>query len=160
MSLNPSIETNPIVGYRHWLCHDGRLYGNYTGLLWPRRAPLWVSEPHEMGDVGVYAYSDDWRALNKWSFLRKQLRETGSTAQAVCGSVSLWGDVVEHEWGYRAEFAYPKELWVPPEMGPIEVRLLEHGYGVPVLDLAWKVTKLYRSWSGVTLGDALKELLS
>lgn len=46
----------------------------------------------------------------------------------VLGSVHLWGRVIEHELGYRAEFAYPKEIWAlrpeQEELGRI--------YGVPV----------------------------
>jgi len=33
---------------------------------------------------------------------------------AVFGIVSLWGHVVEHEHGFRAEFAYPYDITVPP----------------------------------------------
>jgi hypothetical protein len=29
---------------------------------------------------------------------------------AVLGRVALWGKVIEHEYGYRAEFAYPQSL--------------------------------------------------
>jgi len=28
------------------------------------------------------------------------------------GRVSLWGNIVEHEDGYRAEFAYPLDLYI------------------------------------------------
>jgi hypothetical protein len=29
------------------------------------------------------------------------------------GLVALWGGVIECEWGWRAQYAYPVELWVP-----------------------------------------------
>jgi hypothetical protein len=29
---------------------------------------------------------------------------------AVLGSVALWGRIVEHEFGFRAEYAYPQRL--------------------------------------------------
>lgn len=31
-------------------------------------------------------------------------------APAVLGTVDLWGRIMEHEWGYRAELAYPQRL--------------------------------------------------
>jgi hypothetical protein len=31
-------------------------------------------------------------------------------APAVIGTVDLWGRVMEHAWGYRAELAYPQRL--------------------------------------------------
>jgi hypothetical protein len=42
------------------------------------------------------------------------LRDTGSLRRtrdpAVVGTVALWGRIVEHEYGYRAEWAYPQRL--------------------------------------------------
>jgi hypothetical protein len=29
------------------------------------------------------------------------------------GLVALWGEVVECEWGWRAQFAYPRSLYLP-----------------------------------------------
>ena len=49
------------------------------------------------------------------------------------GTVSLWGGVVECEHGWRAGFAYPREIFVPslaPEPDETAARL--GGYGVPV----------------------------
>lgn len=34
----------------------------------------------------------------------------------VVGEVALWGTVIEGEWGYRAEFAYPASFYVPDEL--------------------------------------------
>ena len=36
----------------------------------------------------------------------------------VRGEVFLWGTVVEHEHGWRAQFAYPKSLHVPSDILP------------------------------------------
>jgi len=50
--------------------------------------------------------------------------------------VSLWGEVVECEWGWRASHAYPERLFVPQP--PRDAALAEwiakslEGYGVPV----------------------------
>ncbi len=46
----------------------------------------------------------------------------------VFGQVSLWGRIIETTKGFRAQYAYPKELWL------LDNSLEELGfiYGVPV----------------------------
>lgn len=60
-----------------------------------------------------------------------------SALYAVVGQVSLWGDVVEHERGYRAQFAQPKSFdnlvyyYVPLKMPPDRLmNCLRDMYGV------------------------------
>lgn len=51
----------------------------------------------------------------------------------VIGTVSLWGDVVECERGWRAAFAYPGRLFVPRGFpGAAEQAVGLGDYGVPV----------------------------
>ena len=38
----------------------------------------------------------------------EHLRTTGYARYGIHGEVNLWGTVVEHELGYRAQFAYPR----------------------------------------------------
>ena len=42
----------------------------------------------------------------------------------VVGTVSMWGRIVEHEYGARSEFAYPSQLAVICELCSIENRSL------------------------------------
>ena len=53
----------------------------------------------------------------------------------VIGSVYLWGEYTEHVYGYRAEFAYPKHLWI------IEKRYGEDKQYLP--ELCEKISELY-----------------
>lgn len=46
------------------------------------------------------------------------LRGAGYERYGICGEVCLWGTVVEHEHGWRAQFAYPKRLFLPPDALP------------------------------------------
>jgi hypothetical protein len=53
------------------------------------------------------------------------------------GTVSLWGKVVPGDKGYRAEFAYPKEVWIPCSPSEEKERTLVAAglvdlYGIPV----------------------------
>jgi hypothetical protein len=46
------------------------------------------------------------------------LRRFGYDERGILGEVNLWGTVVEHELGWRAQFAYPKSLFLAPEELP------------------------------------------
>ena len=59
----------------------------------------------------------------------------------VVGEVALWGRVIEHTLGYRAEYAYPIRLFRPPSPmpgfpQPVQAPLeqLAALYGIPVED--------------------------
>src|SRR5437588_3873451 len=44
---------------------------------------------------------------------------------SVHGEIWLWGSVVEHQDGYRAQFAYPKKLFLKSEDLPISLAEIE-----------------------------------
>jgi hypothetical protein len=46
------------------------------------------------------------------------LCSAGYDRYGVHGEVNLWGKVIEHERGWRAELAYPKNLFLPPDSLP------------------------------------------
>jgi hypothetical protein len=46
------------------------------------------------------------------------LCSAGYERYGIHGEVYLWGTVVEHELGYRAQFAYPKNFVLPPDTLP------------------------------------------
>jgi len=48
----------------------------------------------------------------------EHLRQLGYADRGICGEVYLWGTVVEHALGWRAQFAYPKNLVVPLHLLP------------------------------------------
>ena len=52
---------------------------------------------------------------------RTQFWQYGS----IHGEVNLWGSVVEHEQGFRAEFAYPKTLYLSAENLPFTLKQIE-----------------------------------
>lgn len=49
---------------------------------------------------------------------REHLRQFGYEGRGIHGEVYLWGTVVEHKLGWRAQFAYPKSLFLPPDAIP------------------------------------------
>jgi hypothetical protein len=72
---------------------------------------------------GIYAYKEQTQA------------EHGGNAPTdvthVWGQVYLWGRVVEHATGFRAQYAYPKAL---VNTGGI-ARQVAHEYGIPVIEV-------------------------
>jgi hypothetical protein len=59
------------------------------------------------------------------------LREIAYHTHGVLGEVHLWGTVVPGRLGWRAQYAYPKTLYVPFERYRI-AEPLRAAYGVPV----------------------------
>lgn len=58
--------------------------------------------PHKGGACGFYAYKEpDWRGIRG---------KVQAYYSIVLGEVELWGKIVEHEIGYRAQYARVKKL--------------------------------------------------
>lgn len=92
------IKVGEIVGWRCWVASD--FQSQSPRLLSCHTKTLWVPGEPMKGDVkaqGVHAWNDR-------GFAEEYAHNYGP---AVIGSVALWGDVVEHKNGYRAEFARP-----------------------------------------------------
>ncbi|HYQ10952.1 MAG TPA: hypothetical protein VEP92_07275 [Gaiellaceae bacterium] len=111
-----------------------------------RRRPWRVEAPgHASPELectcGIYGVRS--AALARWYLERRPLFYN---AERVVGRVALWGEVVESESGWRAERAYPIELFVPEATtlrgGPRhrayvdEIVLALSAYRVPVEVLA------------------------
>src|ERR1022692_4891994 len=65
-------------------------------------------------------------------YAAKTFHHLCSVGYAKCGihgEVYLWGTVVEHELGWRAQFAYPKSLVLPPDLIPSDTKEMEARLG-------------------------------
>lgn len=124
----------PLVGWRAWRCgSDGALASIHHPTRWlpgvpveaghsppllrgeedevpEARAASRAGSPHSVPGAdctcGIYALRD--RESLGLQFLWPSM-------PAVWGRVSLWGRVVVADKGYRAQFAYPAELWTAAE---------------------------------------------
>lgn len=136
---------SPLVGWRVWAidahqhlrslyCSDGP---------WKGYVPLQAGctelgydpdmeeggAPHEECHCGIYALPKKEWALK---IARIYLEQEGNrNATLVIGQVALWGKVIEHERGWRAQFAYPVALELSESGSGLE-GVLSRRYGVPV----------------------------
>ncbi len=140
-----------ITAYRAWDVHEnGLLVGQAHGEPWPPYQAFvarcghasqhhvikgqWIAPPAWGCECGIYALrtyeAAEARARPSNGFvLTFGFRPlTGAESRQVWGSVKLWGRVIEHAGGFRAEFAYPSELWCEDAQLARAVSAL---YGIP-----------------------------
>lgn len=118
-----------IVGYRQWHSEAGWLK-SYRTTYWPWKEPLEAEHDREDfnyrrrmvaygGEVPHYCDAPRVGCSCGIYALKNPDELTG-----VFGEVSLWGRVVQGSKGYRAQFAYPRKLWVTvPSFKPVETAL-------------------------------------
>jgi hypothetical protein len=126
---------SPIVGYRVWTW-DTKGLKSLCGERWHPSQSLAarcrasavvaptvgrveaVHDAHEPPQTnctcGVYAAKN-----------LEHLRHLGYEGRGIPGEVYLWGTVVEHELGWRAQFAYPKSLVLRPDAIPSGTKEME-----------------------------------
>jgi hypothetical protein len=115
----PALVPEAVTGWRMWRLERGPdgcllLRSLFKGAAWPARDALRArcnrsialharhQVPERSCSCGIYAAAS-----------YRRLRTAGvidGGAPAVLGTVSMWGRVVEHAGGYRAELAYPSRL--------------------------------------------------
>lgn len=154
MSGSAPDYAEPIVAWRVWRVlgrnDELRLRSVVYGTLWPVGEPMrarclrhrrsllpWRRPqehvaPEDGCTCGVYATSLDGLRPYLDGF-EPRLRPV----QRVLGCVSLWGEVVECERGWRATLGYPQRLYVPTSSledpgDAADVALALTEYGVPV----------------------------
>lgn len=74
-----------------------------------RRARLGHAAPATNCSCGVWAVRTPTHAASALDIYGRSWKPL----HRVLGRVSLWGTIVEHDHGWRAQFAYPAELFIP-----------------------------------------------
>ena len=107
-TIQPMIkQTTPIIGWRIWIfdIESERLASYFKKeTIWTPGKPL---KSHEIvkfntkTNHGIHAFKDLPNLYKYLKFGDKIL---------IAGTVNLWGTVIEHEHGYRAQYAYPDKL--------------------------------------------------
>jgi hypothetical protein len=141
----------PLIGWRVWLVVETSRGPRLSSVIheepWPVREEL-VARCRRRDDpfaepvaahaapaadcaCGVYGMREPEQVH---AYLRG--RDDPGTIARVLGRVALWGDVAEHDGGWRAERAYPASIVVPITAAHLcdDLRC----YGVPVGCAAWR----------------------
>lgn len=123
------IIAGEIIGYRCWRIEDGLLRSVYQKDIWQPQAVLEGRELGDWDERGIHAWKDP-ASKQYHDYIRVYLNEPddmysrfifgrnrNNTRPAMAtGTVFLWGDVVEHVRGYRAEYARVRSLdWLYPD---------------------------------------------
>jgi len=96
------IRTGEITGYRAWILHDGLLHSVFWYYIWHPKV-VGHAIVNDQGS-GFYAFKTPEKAISEYQFY------TMEADGVIFGEVLLWGKVIEHERGYRAEYASIKCL--------------------------------------------------
>ena len=113
-----------IIGWRLWWVNkDGRLCSFVKNeIFWEPGIPMTgdinkcvhisMRSPDRFG--GVYSFNNLEAVMNEFHGILPDLKHgppaPGHIVGIILGTVKLWGEVVEHEKGYRASFAKPEEF--------------------------------------------------
>jgi hypothetical protein len=127
---------SPIVGYRAWLWGDSGVR-SFMGQPWLPMQPLEAQcRASGGGTLQTRLETDD--SVHRVPAMEcscgiyatkslHHLRQTGyyRSRSAVYGEVYFWGSVVEHESGWRAQFAYPLSLHIRLENLPFTIASIQ-----------------------------------
>lgn len=85
------IVAGEIIGYRAWTTNmSNKLASVAASYVWE---PKQVAEGKPLEGYGIHAYKDPYHLMEE------------QRGCSVFGTIAMWGDVIEHEHGYRSQYA-------------------------------------------------------
>jgi len=119
---NTGVKVGEITAYRIWGVNKGFLMAYSNGNVWAPGEPM-EGEPDDYDHAGVWCFK------RKENAIKKMLEEYYGAY--VYGSIVIWGKIIEHELGYRAEFGKITSLLDGNEkVKPSELVKLREKYAV------------------------------
>lgn len=127
------IRTGEITGWRAWYVINTqqgiRLRSMAVDCVWEPGSPVSVNSV-----LDQCGYRDKWErippgvgaGIHAFKTAREMVRQYNPGPRVVYGTVAMWGEVIEHEMGYRAEFGRVASVDRLGDMVPEERALLEH----------------------------------
>lgn len=103
-----------ITAFRVWrVTSAGLLRSTYKDTIWnPKEVLKSHVKPGDRSADGIHGWKSLFEAIN-------YAQELNSSSKIAVGRVHLWGDVVEHKRGYRAEYA--KIIGIDDLIGEISI---------------------------------------
>lgn len=146
MTGDELMTISPIEGYRFWYLPAETLFlRSYwmTAAIWlPYQrveaqclAHMTCISSGDSCKAGIYAFKDFVTAAACYyeameMSIAHSIPENSADKWFVLGKVKLWGNVVEHETGWRAQYGYPSLFYTTSE----RIQPLAELYGVPTED--------------------------
>ena len=118
---NTGIEVGEVIAWRAWGISGGFLKSLFVQRHW---APgqVMTGQPQDYGTEGVHAFKTAAKTIDEYG-----------RGRLVIGRVALWGKIIEHKDGYRAENARPISLdYIIPDTWRMrwKLRRLRQRYGL------------------------------
>lgn len=156
----PETNTEEIVyGYRVWAMneHTGRLEAigigrKFSNIGWPTWQEIEQCRGLAKAECNRYSHLKNKRRpipdenCSCGYHATKTIPDYGDLAHLaannddnyVLGKIAMWGRIIEHDEGYRAEFAYPQVLYYPFHSNPnnIKSRIIRNCASVYGCDVA------------------------
>ena len=151
----------PIVGYRGWMLREGKLSSYAVDNFWipqktnrarcDEQTKFWGSRNFQSGPnlilharnaVPVAECECGFYAFKALPYLMLWLEHVEPLI--VIGEVYLWGKIVDCQYGYRAQYAYPKRFYSNSyeyeKACDNSIFVLLHEFNVPVEHMPEKLT--------------------
>lgn len=120
-TLETRFRAGEIIGWRAWRVQHGHLWSVFCShVIWPRGSHIEAPALSAYDYGGIHAFKTRAAAEEYVQWFRDAGRYSYSFGRAVftaresgifvIGAVALWGTVIEHVRGYRAQFARPVML--------------------------------------------------
>jgi hypothetical protein len=101
----PRIRAGEIIGWRFWKLCNGLLYSVFIPYTWhPGIFERSSSKQDGFKNPGYHAFKDKEQAESEASI------HFAHWSPSVVGSVAMWGEVIEHEHGWRSEYAAVRSI--------------------------------------------------
>lgn len=137
---NTSIEVGEITGWRCWRYRSGILWAASVEVPWLPQEIMEAKEVRVEWGPGVHAFKDTDRMMYEYWCEREN-------KPLVFGRVSMWGEVVEYDYGYKARYATPVSLdFHNGCLGHETMNCLRTLYGLPTKDLTTIADHPAASW--------------
>lgn len=116
-----------LTAHRAWIISpEGWLQSLTAGTIWAPGEPMDGKVSSKAEHCGIYCYK-------KARDMLKNHHASSYCQSIVYGIVHIWGDIIEHELGYRAEYAKIIALTQGKAFGnaKLDLETLRHTYSVP-----------------------------
>jgi hypothetical protein len=97
----PRIRAGEIIGWRVWKLRNGLLHSVIVPYTWYPG----VFERSSSKQGGYYNYNPGYHAFRHREQAEREAPMLAYSSLAAIGSVFLWGEVIEHQYGWRSEYA-------------------------------------------------------